>query len=116
LFAFAAAYAGELGERAGKSAAQRERAGRVRFDLEVKRVPFRPEWIGDAFDGRSPGLLECRLVEVIHAAGVLERAAVRSFDHRSVRAVRQLEPRLGAAVLIEGTAPLAPSELARRAD
>jgi glycerophosphoryl diester phosphodiesterase len=88
----------------------------VRFDLELKRVPFRPELIGDDFDGRSPALLERRVVEAVHAGGMLERVSVRSFDHRSVRAVRQLEPRLPVAVLVEGTAPVAPSELARRAD
>jgi glycerophosphoryl diester phosphodiesterase len=116
LFTFAAAYAGALGERAGKTAAQREQAGRVRFDLELKRVPFRPELIGDDFDGRSPALLERRVVEAVLAAGVVERTSVRSFDHRSVRAIRQLEPRLRVAVLVEGTAPVAPSELSRRAD
>jgi glycerophosphoryl diester phosphodiesterase len=116
LFAFAAAYAGEPGVRAGKTAAQRERAGRVGFDLELKRVPFRPEFIGDDFDGESPALLERRLVEVIQAAGVLGRTMVRSFDHRAVRALRMLEPGLAGAVLVDGTAPVMPAELACQAD
>src|SRR5262249_23782547 len=58
LFAFAAAYAGELGEQAGKTARQREHARSIRFDLELKRVPFHPEFIGDVFARGSPGLLE----------------------------------------------------------
>src|SRR5207237_1059506 len=41
LFGFAAAYAGELGNQAGKTDEQRERARRLRLDLELKRVPFR---------------------------------------------------------------------------
>src|SRR5262249_9620067 len=51
LFAFAVAYAGELGQRAGKTPQQQERVRRVRFDLELKRVPYRPEQVGDNFDG-----------------------------------------------------------------
>jgi glycerophosphoryl diester phosphodiesterase len=113
LFAFAAAYAGELGECAGKTAAQRERVVRVRFDLELKRVPFFPEAIGDAFDGTSSGPLDQRLVEEVRAAGVVKRTAVRSFDHRSVRALRMLEPELTGVVLVADTAPIALEALAR---
>ena len=51
VFAFATAYAGGMGADGGKNEAQRARAARLRFDLELKRVPFRPEFIGDAFDG-----------------------------------------------------------------
>jgi glycerophosphoryl diester phosphodiesterase len=116
LFAFAAAYAGEPGAATGKSASQRAQASRVRFDLELKRVPFRPDLIGDAFDGTAPGLLEKRVLEIIAAAGMVERTMVRSFDHRSVRWLRRLEPRLTAAVLVAGTAPVAPENLARQAD
>jgi len=101
--AFVAAYAGPLGVRAGKSALQRQRAGQLRFDLELKRVPFEPHTIGDDFDGVGPGLLERRIVEEVRKAGVVERTIVRSFDHRSVRALRQLEPRLTTVALISGT-------------
>src|SRR5207302_4658409 len=61
LFEFVAAYAGALGEQAGKTPAQREHARRLIFDIELKRVPFHPETIGDGFDGTGPALLE-RLV------------------------------------------------------
>jgi glycerophosphoryl diester phosphodiesterase len=116
LFAFAGAYAGDLGAAAGKTAGQRERAGCVRFDLELKRVPFRPGVVGDGFDGEAPGLLERRLVEVVRSEGMAGRSAVRSFDHRSVRAVRRLAPELPAAVLIAETAPVDPVALVRQAD
>jgi glycerophosphoryl diester phosphodiesterase len=40
---------------------------------------------------------------------------VRSFDHRSVRALKQAESRIDAGVLIAETAPVFPAELARSA-
>jgi glycerophosphoryl diester phosphodiesterase len=115
LFAFWAAYCGEKGRQAGKTAAQQARAGRVRFDLELKRVPFRPAVIGDNFAGAGPGELERLVVQEVRRAGLVRQAAVRSFDHRSVHGVRLLEPGLLTEVLVAGTAPLAPAELAWRA-
>lgn len=115
LFRFADAFAGDLGARAGKTAALRERARQVRFDLELKRVPFFPQVINDGFDGRGPGLLERRVVEETRQAGVVSRTTVRSFDHRSVHAVRELEPALTTAVLLASTAPVSPADLARQA-
>jgi glycerophosphoryl diester phosphodiesterase len=117
LLAFIEAYAGELGVQAGKMDAQRARVRDVvRIDLELKRVPFRPGVIGDAFDGSAPAVLERQVVDIVRRAGFLQRTTVRSFDHRSVRAVRQLEPGLTTAVLVAGTAPLAPADLCRQAD
>jgi glycerophosphoryl diester phosphodiesterase len=115
LFGFAQAYAGELGAAAGKTGMQRQRAGQVQFDVELKRVPFYPQWIGDPFDGRAPGLLEERVVQQVREADMVDRTRVRSFDHRAVWAVRQLEPRLTTAVLIAETAPVAPAQLACQA-
>jgi glycerophosphoryl diester phosphodiesterase len=115
LFAFAAAYAGDLGASVGKAQEQRARVKQVRFDLELKRVPFRPDLIGDWYAGEGPALLEEKIVEVVAAAGVTDRTTVRSFDHRAVRAVRSLEPRLRAAVLMAGTAPVAPGQLTLQA-
>jgi glycerophosphoryl diester phosphodiesterase len=116
LFAFANAYAADLGARAGKTDAQRQRARQVRFDVELKRVPFYPHLIGDAFDGTAPGRLEEQVVQQIRDAGMVERTVVRSFDHRCVAAVRQLEPRLTTAILIAEIAPVAPAQLARQAN
>jgi glycerophosphoryl diester phosphodiesterase len=115
LFAFTCAYAGELGERAGKTEEQRGRAGMVRFDLELKRVPFFPRNVGDDFDGLGPDSLEKRVVEEVRAADVTSRTAVRSFDHRCIRALLQLEPGLTGVVLIADTAPIAPEALVREA-
>jgi len=116
LLHFAADYAGEAGILAGKSEQQRQRASTVGFDLELKRVPFHPETINDRYDGTGPGLLEETIVEAVRRAGVTARTTVRSFDHRCVRLLRQMEPGLTGAVLIAETAPVTPGELVERAD
>lgn len=101
---FALAYAGPIGAELGKTATQRERAGRLWIDLELKRVPFTPETIGDGFDGTTPALLERTVVTALRQAGLVNRARVRSFDHRSVRALRRLEPALATGLLVHQTA------------
>jgi glycerophosphoryl diester phosphodiesterase len=116
LCAFTAAYADEMGCEAGKTPAQQARVRQLRLDLELKRVPFHPEVIGDTFDGPGPGLLERRLVEVVRAADMVGRTIVRSFDHRAVLALRRLEPGLTGAVLVAGTAPVSVAALVRSAD
>jgi glycerophosphoryl diester phosphodiesterase len=116
LFALTVAYAGDLGTQAGKSAAQRERAHRAIIDLELKRVPYRAHNIGDTFDGANPGRLELALVDMIRAAGMVQRTRVRSFDHRCVRVLRRLEPGLGAGVLVSDTAPVDPVALVKQAE
>jgi glycerophosphoryl diester phosphodiesterase len=116
LLRFTADYAGESGARAGKSEEQRQRARTVLFDLELKRVPFHPETIGDHFDGVTPSLLEERIVEAVRRAGVVARTTVRSFDHRCVRLLRRMEPGLTGAVLVAETVPVSPGELVERAE
>jgi glycerophosphoryl diester phosphodiesterase len=115
LFGLAQEYAGELGRRAGKSEEQRIRAGSARFELDLKRVPFRPETIGDGFDGTGPRLFESRILETARAAGVLGRVAVRCFDHRCILYMRRLEPSLEAAVLTADNAPVSLTALVRQA-
>jgi glycerophosphoryl diester phosphodiesterase len=116
LFAFTAAYAGEPGIRAGKSDEQRQRARTLHFDLELKRVPFYPQVINDAYDGTTAGLLEERIVAAVRRADVVARTTVRSFDHRCVRLLRRLEPGLTGAVLLAEGAPVEPAELVACAD
>lgn len=113
---FVTDYAGEPGRHAGKSDALREKAGRLVFDLELKRMPFFPEAIADAYTGDGPALFEERVAEAIRTAGVASRTTVRSFDHRCVRYLRQLEPAVTGAVLVAETVPVDPGEVAARAD
>jgi glycerophosphoryl diester phosphodiesterase len=105
LFQFAAAYAGAPGREVGKTPVQQQRVGRVVFDLELKRVPFAPQSIGDEFDGTAAGLLERRVVKEVERAGMLKRIRIRSFDHRSVRVIRQLQE-LRTAVVVAHTRPV----------
>jgi glycerophosphoryl diester phosphodiesterase len=116
LFAFVDDYAGERGRAVGKTDKQRAGARRLVFDLELKRVPFYPRRIGDHFDGHSPALLEGFLLEAVRQHGLLDRVVVRSFDHRCVLALKQLEPRLRTAILVAGTAPVDPVGLVRQAE
>jgi glycerophosphoryl diester phosphodiesterase len=116
LFAFAKMYASEKGSVAGKTDAQRARALRVCFDLELKRVPFFPVVIRDDFNVKSGGQLERCVLGAIRTAKLVDRTRVRSFDHRCVKILRHLEPGLAASVLIAETAPVSPGELVRRAD
>jgi glycerophosphoryl diester phosphodiesterase len=116
LFAFTAVYAGPAGASAGKTDEQRARAARFRFDLELKRVPYHPLLINDGYTGERPGLFEEKIVEAVRAARVVSRTTVRSFDHRCVRFLRQLEPGLTGAVLTAIVAPVSPGELARATD
>jgi len=101
LFLFVANYAASP----KKTATERARARLLIFDLELKRVPFEPETIGDGFTGAAAGLLERLVLAAVHRAGVLDRVRVRSFDHRAVRAIKQREPTLQTAILIYETAP-----------
>ena len=114
LFAFVRAYAGDEGIKTGKSDSQRQCAARLIFDLEIKRVPFHPEYINDGFRGREAGLLEVRLLEEMQRASVLDRTRMRSFDHRCLAAIKALQPSLAVAVLIADTIPVSPGELARQ--
>jgi glycerophosphoryl diester phosphodiesterase len=115
LVTFAEAYSGAAGRGAGKTDQQRQHVTHVRFDLELKRVPYCPERIGDTFAAEGPGTLETRILEVIRAGGVIERTIIRCFDHRSIRGLRALVPALTTAVLIAGTAPVDPVQLVRAA-
>src|SRR5262249_46520322 len=62
-FDFVEAYAGRLGEKAGKTAEQRQRARSVRFNMELKRVPYYPVTVNDGFNGSKPASFEKRVME-----------------------------------------------------
>jgi glycerophosphoryl diester phosphodiesterase len=115
LFAFLAAYTGAPGRIAGKTPKQRRHAARVIVDLELKRSPFGWQIINDGYDGTRPSVLERRVLDDVAAAGMIDRVRVRSFDHRCVRFIRDLEPRLQTAVLIHHTAPVRPGDLVEAA-
>jgi len=75
---------------------------RVGLCVEVKQIPI-----------PYPGLEE-KLIACLGALGMLDQTAVISFDHRSVRRIKELEPRLAVGVL-EGARPIDPAALMRGA-
>jgi glycerophosphoryl diester phosphodiesterase len=94
------------GRDASKTQAQRAAAQRVRFNVETKRVPDHPEYIGDGFDGTTAGKLEVEVLRVLRKYAVLERTTIQSFDHRSLRAVHALDPEVAVVPLTVGLPPL----------
>lgn len=76
-----------------------ERAGRVEFNLELKRRPDHPEYIDDGFDGITPGAFELALLEEIDARDLRDRVVVQSFDHRSLWALGSIAPDIRLSVL-----------------
>jgi glycerophosphoryl diester phosphodiesterase len=108
LYAFVADYARDFDR---KTDTQRANATRATIDVEIKCVPFRATEVG-----QNPETVERAVLEVIRTAGMVERTWVRSFDHRCVRRLRQMEPGLTGVVVIEGTAPVDPVALVRAAD
>lgn len=99
LFDFVAAYAAD--ER--KTDAQRENAAQVHFNIETKRQPGNPVGINDGFDGSAPGPFEQAINALVVERGLTGRVILQSFDHRSLWAMRQLNPDMRLAALSIGT-------------
>jgi glycerophosphoryl diester phosphodiesterase len=84
-------------------------AGReVIVDLDIKCEPFR--------NNSKTETTAAAILDVVHRERAVMQTWVRSFDHRIVRHLRRLEPRLTGVVLIEGTCPLDPVSLVRAAE
>ncbi|MEM6645504.1 MAG: glycerophosphodiester phosphodiesterase family protein [Bacteroidota bacterium] len=67
------------------------------YNIETKSTPE-----GDGVFHPAPGAFTERLYGVIKAEGVLERATIQSFDPRTLRAARALDPNVRLALLIAG--------------
>ena len=67
--------------------------GRIRYNIETKISPREPE------SSAAPEAIAEALVALIRAAGLAERAAVQSFDWRSLQAVQALAPEIVTAYL-----------------
>ena len=95
LFDFVDAYV----ESDSKSAAQRDNAARVQFNVETKRVPDNPQVINDGFDGENPGPFELAILKSATEHGLLDRVIIQSFDHRSLWAIRSVNEDVRLAAL-----------------
>ena len=95
LFDFVERYA----EDAGKSAEQRQNARTIQFNIETKREPDKPEMIDDGFTGGEAGPFELAILEIVRERGLTERVVIQSFDHRSLRVIREIDSEIRLAAL-----------------
>ena len=82
-----------------KTDEQRSNASDVQFNIETKRQANNPRAIGDDFDGENAGAFELAILDIIYDYDMLERVTIQSFDHRSIWAVRAVEPDIRIAAL-----------------
>lgn len=84
-------------------------AAKVRFNVEAKTVPGRPEL------SPPPERFAALIVAELKARGALERAILQSFDHRLLVEAKKLEPKLRTAALVGKTHPVDLVAVARSA-
>ena len=95
VFAFVEAYA----ESELKSAEQRDNAATVEFNIETKRKPDKPENINDGFTGGEAGPFELAILDIVRERNLAERVVIQSFDHRSLRVIREIDDDIRLAAL-----------------
>ena len=95
LFDFVAAYAAAE----TKTAAQRENAAQVQFNIETKRKVDNPEFIGDGFTGGEAGPFELAILAIVDEYNLQDRVIIQSFDHRSLQTIRDINSQIRLAAL-----------------
>lgn len=100
VFDFVDAYAG------ADNSPEARRAGDVGFNLELKRRPDHPRYIGDDFDGVAAAAFELALLAELDARDLRQRVVVQSFDHRSLWAMASVAPDIRLAVLTRRGDPI----------
>lgn len=98
LFEFVALYA--LDD--GKSERQRSNAAQVQFNIETKRDPDNPSMINDGFTGGEAGPFELAILDLVARYGLEGRVIIQSFDHRSLRTIRDINSTIRLAALTTG--------------
>jgi len=73
-------------------------ANDVRFNIETKINPSQPQ------DTVDPETMVNALLKVVRDAGMMQRISIQSFDWRTLRLVRQLEPSVPTVCLTTQTA------------
>lgn len=89
-------------ESVDKSAEQVQNAAAVHFNIETKRNSDHPEYIGDGFTGGEAGPFELAILEEVNTRGLTERVTIQSFDHRSLRTIREIDESIRLAALTTG--------------
>ena len=72
---------------------ERPEAGAIRFNIEVKVTPLAPE------ETAGPAEFAHAVIDVLRATGMIDRAAVQSFDWRVLFEARRLAPDLSIVCL-----------------
>ena len=90
-----------------KTAVQRENAANVQFNIETKRVPDSPENIDDGFTGGEAGAFERAILDIVNGRSLTERVIIQSFDHRSLRTIREIDSNIRLSALTREEAKLA---------
>jgi glycerophosphoryl diester phosphodiesterase len=85
-----------------KSEAQRNNAAKIQFNIETKREPDHPEYIDDGFTGGEAGPFEQAILEIVNGRSLTDRVIIQSFDHRSLRTIRDLDSEIRLAALTTG--------------
>lgn len=85
-----------------KTEAQRSNAAKVQFNIETKREPDHPEYIDDGFTGGEAGPFELAILEVVNGRFLTNRVIIQSFDHRSLRTIRDIDGEIRLAALTTG--------------
>jgi glycerophosphoryl diester phosphodiesterase len=85
-----------------KTEAQRENAANVQFNIETKRNPDNPEYIDDGFTGGEAGPFELAILDIVNGRSLTNRVIIQSFDHRSLRVIRELDSDIRLAALTRG--------------
>jgi glycerophosphoryl diester phosphodiesterase len=70
-------------------------AKKMVIDIEVKSAPNHPEWSPD------PATFAQRVVETIRKSGGENPVVVRSFDHRILKEMRKLDPKVALGALTD---------------
>ena len=95
LFEFVVQY----GSSNRKSDSQRTNASNVRFNIETKRRPTKPEVINDGFDGVNPGAFELEVLRLVAQYDLQQRVSIQSFDHRSLWSIASVDPSMTLVAL-----------------
>ncbi len=85
-----------------KTEAQRSNAATVQFNIETKREADHPEYIDDGFTGGEAGLFELAILEIVNGRSLTNRIIIQSFDHRSLRTIRDIDSEIRLAALTTG--------------
>ena len=85
-----------------KTEAQRNNAATVQFNIETKREPDHPEYIDDGFTGGEAGPFELAILEIVNGRSLTDRVIIQSFDHRSLRTIREIDSDIRLAALTTG--------------